>query len=49
MPLGAMVGLSDDAMAMWCNVSMQPVIDTYNNLIYLNMSVSTTLCTVPQI
>lgn len=37
-----MVGLSHDAMAMWCNVSMQPVIDAYNMPIHLNMSVSTT-------
>lgn len=36
-----MVGLSHDAMAMWCNVSMQPVLDAYNKLIHLNMSVST--------
>lgn len=35
-----MVGLSHDAMATWCNVSVQPVIDAYNKLIYLNMSVS---------
>lgn len=35
-----MVGLSHDAMAMWCNVSVQPVIDAYNKLIHLNMNVS---------
>lgn len=35
-----MVGLSQDAMAMWCNVSMQPLIDAYNDIIHLNMSVS---------
>lgn len=39
-PVGAMVGLSQDAMAMWCNVSMQPLIDAYNDIIHLNMSVS---------
>lgn len=41
-PVGEMVGLSHDAMVMWCNVRMQPVIDAYNKLIHLNMSVSTT-------
>lgn len=35
-----MAGLSQGAMAMWCNVSMQPLIDEYNNIIHLNMSVS---------
>lgn len=40
-PVGAMVGLSDDAMAMWCNVSIQPVIEAYNKVFHLNMSVST--------
>lgn len=35
-----MVGLSQDALAMWCNVSMQPLIDAYNDIIHLNMSVS---------
>lgn len=39
-PVGVMVGLSQDAMAMWCNVSMQPLIDAYNDIIHLNMSVS---------
>lgn len=36
-----MVGLSHDAMAMWCNVSIQPVIEAYNKVFHLNMSVST--------
>lgn len=38
--MGEVVGLSHNAMAMWCNVSMQPVIDAYNKLIHRNMSVS---------
>lgn len=35
-----MVGLSHDVMAMWCNVSMQSVIDIYNKFIHANISVS---------
>lgn len=35
-----MVGLSHDAMAMWCNISIQPVIEAYNKAFHLNMSVS---------
>lgn len=35
-----MVGLSHDALEMWFNSTIQPVIEAYNKKFHLNISVS---------
>lgn len=41
-PVREAAGLSHHAMAMWCNISLQPVFEAYNEAVNtnLNMSVS---------